>query len=100
MIIVSQDKEAVVTYENIEVLGIGNPLENNNGLFAIIANAITDNQYILGEYTTKERAKEVLREIAYAYANVELLKIPKMDFKEVVTSKQFGNLVKYEMPKE
>lgn len=30
MIIVSQDKEANINYENVEVLGIGNPLENNN----------------------------------------------------------------------
>ena len=62
MIIVSQDKETIVNYENIEVLGIGNPLENNNGKFGIIANAITDNQYILAEYETEERAKEVLRD--------------------------------------
>ncbi len=70
MLIVSQDKEAIVSYENVEVLGIGNPLENDNGLFAIIANAITDNQYMLGEYKTKERAKEVLQAIIKEYKKV------------------------------
>ena len=72
MIIVSQDKKSTVNYENIEVLGIGNPLENNNGKFAIIANAITDNQYILAEYKTEERAKEVLQEIITTYQNFKM----------------------------
>ena len=69
MIIVSQDKELIVNYENIEVLGIGNPLENNNAKFGIIANVISDNQYILGEYKTEERAKEVLQEIIKTNSN-------------------------------
>lgn len=72
MIIVSQNKESIVNYENIEILGIGNPLENNNEKFGIIVNAITDNQYILGEYKTEERAKEVLQEIINKYGKYDI----------------------------
>lgn len=91
MIIVSQDKKATVIFENIELLGIGNPLENNNGLFAIIANAITDNQYILGEYKNEQRAKEVLQKIINRYVNWENLK----------AGRHTGVCgPKYEMPKE
>lgn len=78
MIIVSQDKEIVITYENVEALGVGNPLENNNGLFPIIANVISDNQYILGGYETEERAKEILQEIVNHYYNYELTKVYEM----------------------
>ena len=88
MIIVSQDKTEIVNFENIEVLGIGNPLENNNGKFAIIANAITDNQYILGVYETEERAKEVLQKI------IELCK-------NQVNKYHYTNVLNvYEMPEE
>ena len=102
MIIESQDKEAIVNFENVEVLGVGNPLENKNGLFAIIANAMTDNQYILGEYTTKERAKEVLHEIVSLYSShLELKGGPAILQGQMDIQPNIFNIPKvYEMPEE
>jgi len=80
VIIVSQDKE-----------------------FAIIANAITDNQYILGEYTTEERAKEVLQEFVRMYQVNKWLQITG----EITQDQIAGILIKakiepfkYEMPEK
>lgn len=100
MIIVSQDKESIVNYENIEVLGIGNPLENNNAKFGIIANVISDNQYILGEYKTEKRAKEVLQEIINNYANSQIVKLPNMQYEKPIYIKQLSKFICYEMPEE
>ena len=67
MIIVSQDKELILNFENIEAIGIGNPLEDDDGMFKVLASTASDNEYTLGKYKTEERAKEVLQEITKAY---------------------------------
>lgn len=59
MIIVSQDKDNVINYDNVTSLWIDdNVLDKTNTTFYI--NADED---FLGEYETEERAKEVLQEI-------------------------------------
>lgn len=63
MIIVSQDKGTIINVKNIEALGIGNPLNDEDGKFKILANTISDNQYTIAKYKTEERAKEVLQDI-------------------------------------
>ena len=63
MIIVSQCKDTIINFKNIEILGIGNPLEDDDGKFKILANTIIENQYVIAKYKTEERAKEVLQEI-------------------------------------
>lgn len=67
------------------------------GLFAVIANAITDNQYILGEYETKERAMEIINEIAKTYVLTEQYKVE--DERTRIKLMMEGVLL-YEMPKE
>lgn len=66
MIIVSQYKDTIINFKNIEILGIGNPLEDDDGKFKILANTIIENQYVIAKYKTEERAKEVLQEIVKA----------------------------------
>lgn len=62
MIIVSQDKNNVINYDNVKSLWIDdNVLDKTNTTFYI--NADDD---FLGEYETEERAKEVLQEIIKA----------------------------------
>ena len=73
MIIVSQDKDTIMNFENIEILGIGNPLEDDEGKFKILANTTIDNQYVIAKYTTEERAKEVLQEIASTYSKIGIV---------------------------
>lgn len=59
MIMVSQDKDNVINYDNVTSLWIDdNVLDKTNTTFYI--NADED---FLGEYETEERAKEVLQEI-------------------------------------
>ena len=58
MIIVSQDKEEIVNFENIESIWIS---VDGEGRFTIEATATTNST--LGHYKTKEKAKGVLQEI-------------------------------------
>ena len=72
MIIVSQDKELILNLENIEAIGIGNPLEDDGGMFKVLASTTSDNEYTLGRYATEERTKEVLQGIIKAYQTTEI----------------------------
>ena len=91
MIIVNQDKTMIFNYKNIETIGIGNPLENDDGKFAILIETISDNQYPIGLYETEERAKEVLQEIVERYEG----------WQNLVYGQPSGICnPRYEMPKE
>lgn len=70
MIIVSQDKEEIVNFENIESIWIS---VDGEGRFTIEATATTNST--LGHYKTKEKAKEVLQEIITRHANWENMKV-------------------------
>ena len=63
MIIVSQDKEEIVNFENIESIWIS---VDGEGRFTIEATATTNST--LGHYKTKEKAKGVIQEITRYYA--------------------------------
>lgn len=70
MIIVDQDKNNVINYDNVKSLWIDdNVLDKTNTTFYI--NADDD---FLGEYETEERAKEVLKEIVEKYSSYLELK--------------------------
>ena len=82
MIIVSQDKDNVINYDNVKSLWIeDNVLDEINTTFYI--NADED---FLGEYKTEERAKEVLQEIVSKYkttlynskTNETVVNVPKV----------------------
>lgn len=60
MLIVSQDKEEVINFDNVNSLWISENPENYGS--DIRANQQYSNT-VIGEYNSKERAKEVLREI-------------------------------------
>lgn len=98
MIIVSQDKERTV--ENLN-LGIRNDEENNRNY--IIYN--TEIGEDLGEYGTKERAKEVLQEIIKTKAKFELYRLAPTGGREqtemlVEFARKRIILDTYEMPEE
>lgn len=88
MLIVSQDKEMILNYKNIEAIGIGNPLENDNGNFVILVETISDNQYPIAEYKTEERAKEVLQEIIDTYKGKTLVQ-----FQSILGDKKLNELI-------
>lgn len=62
MIIVSQDKDTITNFNNVDILGIGDPVDDNEGKFKMIVNTESDS-YVIAKYETEERAKEVLQEI-------------------------------------
>lgn len=60
MIIVSQSKNNIVNFENINLIGL-------DGEFKIKARLGIHDEVLLGKYKTEERAKEVLQEIIQSY---------------------------------
>lgn len=97
MIIISQDKKAIHNFDNIISIQVE---EESNGKYKIIVyDAINDNTS-LGDYKTEERAKEVLNEISIAYANMELIKIPKIEIQQKITSTELLKNICYKMPEE
>lgn len=65
MIIVSQDKDKIINYDNVQLLWINEHILNKTiKTFYIYA----DHDF-LGEYKTEERAKEVLQEIIRKYSS-------------------------------
>lgn len=103
MLIINQDKTMILNFENIEAIGIGNPLENKDGKFEILCDTTSDNQYTMAEYDTEERAKEVLVDIVNIRAIIEIYKCSNEDTQDIFDKKMLKeNLLfdTYEMPKE
>ena len=68
MIIVSQDREDIINYDNVKMI---NREENR---ISVDANFSKGDFYCIAEYATEERAKEVLKEISDAIESWEDLK--------------------------
>lgn len=90
MIIVSQDKKKIINFDNLTQVYITRCEEDNTGYF--IRFETVDSLYEdLGEYSTEDRAKEVLEEIIERYTN----------WNNLVYGQPTGECSpKYEMPKE
>lgn len=69
MIIVSQDKDKILNYNNITQIYIG--YAENNKKRSIRCETLTGTHAALGTYETEERAKEVLEEITNMYKATE-----------------------------
>lgn len=96
MIIISQDEKAIYNFNNI----ISIQVEERDGKYEIITyDAINDNTS-LGGYDTEERAKDVLQEIIISYANMEMIKIPKMEIQQKITSTELLRNICYKMPEK
>ena len=78
MIIVSQDRERIINFNNVCNLFIARREEkekeediNYTRFFDIQSSEVDTGVEVLGRYKTEERAKEVLAEIAERYSNWE-----------------------------
>lgn len=69
MIIVSQDKDKILNFNNITQIYIG--YAENNKKRSIRCETLTDTYVTLGIYETQERAREVLEEIINMYKATE-----------------------------
>jgi hypothetical protein len=81
MIIVSQDRDLIINFDNVTVIGIA---QNNSKEIDSIT--VDKEEQYLGEYKTEERAKEVLAEITEFWKNGAM-----SDYKGFIC---------YEMPKD
>lgn len=96
MIIISQDEKAIHNFDNI----ISIQVEEGNGNYKIIVYDEINDNTSLGSYKTEERAKEVLGNVIICYANIELIKIPKMEIQKKITSTELLRNICYKMPEE
>lgn len=98
MIIVTQDEETIVNFDDVTKIYIKNPFENNDGKFEIRAENVW-NVEILGYYKTKERAKEIFKDISLRYEAIELCK--REHIMPDILGYTIGDYTPvYEMPKE
>ena len=102
MIIVSQDKNKIVNFDNIAHIFISKDSEKH---YLIEYGKMNGSSELLGIYATEERAKEVLKEILNAKATFALFRIAPAGGREQTeylirfTDKKII-LDTYEMPKE
>lgn len=94
MLIISQDEEKIINFDNITSIEIDDTFNNNE-----ISLNSNNGQYYIGIYKTRERAKEVLQEIIKSYRICEYYKIDSMKFNNKIIS-EFLEYSLYEMPKE
>ena len=98
MIIVSQDKTEIVNFNKVDNIYV-------SGKFISLDFGLNNNE-VIGQYATEERAKEVLEEITECYTNTEQYKclssIPNCNPENLVSilNKLVENAFIYEMPKE
>ena len=100
MIIVNQNRDEFVNFDNIMDICMTNCEEDRYGIFAGCIIGIDDNYKELGYYKIEERAKEVLKEISIAYGNTEMIKIPEIEINEKISTIELIKNICYEMPKK
>lgn len=96
MIIVSQDKNAIINFDNINEIRVTNTKDII--MFDNTYRSSDDCSDKLGTYETEERAKEVLEEIKKAYCCTKILQIPNINYKQEIYTKDMAELIGYEMP--
>lgn len=111
MIIISQDKEKIVNFSNIQEMNIEEWSTMKEGkviwFYVINAEKSKDYQTEIGRYSTKERAKEVLQEIIKLYNEEDIYHIRKSELNSLDSLEEPKYIIKqvaipkvYKMPKE
>lgn len=83
MIIVSQDKNIIVNFDNIAHIFISKDSDKH---YLIKYGKMNSSSELLGVYPTEERAKEVLQEIILTYTGGAIV--------------EYNGYISFEMPKE
>lgn len=96
MIIVSQDKDNIVNFDNVVSIGIEDFDLNNNNCYQRITAETLGTAVVLGDYKTEERAKEVLKEITRMYQETRIIYRGQVNYNPVNSIDR----PIYEMPKE
>lgn len=99
MIIVSQDKEKIVNFSNIQEMNIEewSTMEEGEVIWFYVINVEKNKDYQteIGRYSTKRRAKEVLQEILNKYKEYAQIESPRDGITNVAILPKV-----YEMPVE
>lgn len=72
MIIISQDKDAILNFDNIEAIRLMRSETEQRNLIAI--DMLDGERYSVARYETEERAKEVLTQIIDTYKGKTIIK--------------------------
>ena len=104
MIIVSQEKDAILNFDNVIGIITATDIESKKERLIAI-DTIDSERYYIAKYETEERAKEVLQEIINLNIKFELYKTMPAEGKEqaIMLDNFSNNNIKfdtYEMPKE
>lgn len=94
MIIVNQERNGAYNFDNAKSIDVV-----DNGIY-ITDDILADRGTRIAIYETEERAKEILEEITLAYANMEMLKIPKIDIYQKISAIEMVRNICYKMPEE
>ncbi len=104
MVIVSQDKCTIVNLDNIKTIELDRETDFKSIIIFRETNEVETGVcgLLIGHYTTKERAKEVLQEIAQTYSSyLKLEGGPAILQGQIDIQPNIFNIPKvYEMPKE
>lgn len=73
MLLVSQEDDGIINFDNILVIRLSTDLETNKKTI-IYVDCIGDEHFGVGKYDTEARAKEVLQEIVKEYSSYLELK--------------------------
>lgn len=96
MIIVSQDRDNIVNFDNVVSVGIEDFDLNDKNCFQRITAETLGTSVLLGDYKTEERAKEVLKEITRMYQETRITYRGQANYNPVNSIDR----PIYEMPKE
>lgn len=96
MIIVSQDKDNIVNFDNVVSVGIIDFDINDKNCWQRITAETLGTAVVLGDYKTEERAKEVLKEITRMYQETRIVYRGQVNYNPVNSIDR----PIYEMPKE
>lgn len=92
MIIVSQDKDEIVNFDNIAHIFVSKDSDKH---YSIEYGKMNSSSELLGIYATEERAKEVLQEIMKKYLDIKCFYNSKYEVMRAIEQPKI-----FEMPKE
>lgn len=93
MIIISQDKDEIINFDNVMNINILDCKEEGYLISAGFIVGRDDNYRELGYYKTEERAKEILQDIVDAYSKIGIVI-------NTYNGSQVQKLPVYEMPED
>lgn len=100
MIIINQNKDTIINFDNIESINIVATLDGDGENPYQIYYETNSKSEELARYKTEEKAKEVLKAIGICYSNIQMINISKIEIYEKIKSNELFKQICFEMPEE